>query len=214
MTMTEPRPAQADTRRARAAADPDRCSQCGAPLDEDQEWCLECGSSRTLIYTAPDWRVPVAIVLVVILLAIAGFAFALVRLSNNTANAAERHATQAVTDIARLNAAPSALRSPAAAANRVPAISSWSVGLSGWTVVLARYPARADAYARARMIAPTGTPVGVFDSSEHPAMTPGYWVVFSGRFPNRSLAATSAARLIAEGYTTAAAREVSPPGGL
>jgi hypothetical protein len=45
-------------------------------------------------------------------------------------------------------------------------------------------------------------------------MAPGYWIVFSGRFPDGDAARTSATQLIAEGYTTAVAREVSRPGGL
>ena len=226
MTMTEPARTEAwsaeagDERRARQADDRERCAQCGAPLDEDQEWCLECGSSRTLIYTAPDWRIPVGIVLVVIVLAIGGFAFALSRLSGTTA-AAPASAGRVSIASSGLHAAAVSSLVPAAGtsgrsglAGRIPAIASWPVGLSGWTVVLARYTSESAAYARAKVVAPTGTPVGVFDSSEHPAMTPGYWVVFSGRFPNRLEARAGAAHLVAEGYTTAVAREVSPPGGL
>jgi len=43
-----------------------RCRGCGAALEEDQEWCLECGAARTLIPAPPDWRAGVAIVLAVI----------------------------------------------------------------------------------------------------------------------------------------------------
>jgi hypothetical protein len=239
MTVTEPRyttSREADARRASSRDDQHRvpaddaghCAQCHAPLAEDQEWCLECGSSRTLIYAAPDWRVPVVIALVVILLAIGGFAFAITRLSDNSASAAQG-ASAAVGSAASLGPAAAGAGAASAAADsasqaatvsadgattRPGAIASWPVGLSGWTVVLDKYTSKTDAFARAHVIAPRGTPVGVFDSNDHPALKPGFWVVFSGRFPNRYEAAQSAAHLIAEGYTTAVARQVAKPGGL
>ena len=44
----------------------DRCLACGAPLAEDQEWCLECGAARTVIHRPPDWRIGLAIMLAVV----------------------------------------------------------------------------------------------------------------------------------------------------
>jgi hypothetical protein len=198
------------SRRDRTSAEPDRCAQCGAPLADDQEWCLECGSSRTLIYTAPDWRLPVAIVLAVIALAIAGFAFALARLTDNSAPAVTGGA------VAAASATPTAHRSGVTTAPTTTGsrIGGWPVGLSGWTVVLAKFKSEASAYARAQVIAAAGTPVGVFDSTDHPSMRPGKWIVFSGRFPSRADAQAAATPLIAGGYTRAVARQVAPPGGL
>ena len=43
-----------------------RCLVCGAPLADDQEWCLECGAARTVIHSPPDWRVGLAIMLAVV----------------------------------------------------------------------------------------------------------------------------------------------------
>jgi hypothetical protein len=60
----------------------DRCDVCGTPLVEGQEWCLECGASRTLIHPPPDWRTGLLIVVVVVALALAGFGYALNRLSD------------------------------------------------------------------------------------------------------------------------------------
>ncbi len=71
--------------RAEALSEPatggERCSGCGASLAEDQEWCLECGAARTLLRTPPDWRIPVAIVGVVVALVLIGLVIALVSLS-------------------------------------------------------------------------------------------------------------------------------------
>ena len=58
-----------------------RCQVCGAALAEDQEWCLECGAARTLLRPPPDWRIPVAIVAVVVALVLIGLLIALVSLS-------------------------------------------------------------------------------------------------------------------------------------
>ncbi|MHB8694829.1 MAG: SPOR domain-containing protein [Solirubrobacteraceae bacterium] len=199
------------SRRDRTTAEPDHCAQCGAPLAADQEWCVECGSSRTLIYTAPDWRVPVAVVLAVIALAIAGFAFALARLTDNSAPAVTGGAVAAAgaTHAARQ---PGVTAPPTTTGSR---IGDWPVGLSGWTVVLAKFKSEAAAYARAQVIAAAGTTaVGVFDSTDHPSMRPGHWIVFSGRFPSQADAQAAVAPLIAGGYTGAVARQVAPPGGL
>ena len=231
MTVTEPRHTDAwsaashEQHRPHRShePEPDHCAQCHAPLAQDQEWCLECGSARTLIYAAPDWRVPVVVALVVIVIMIAGFAFAITRLSDNSASAAQT-ANVALGNASQSGSSPAGASSGSGAqaasvnadgASAKPGtIAAWPVGLSGWTVVVDRYTAKTDAYSRARVIAPTGTPVGVFNSDEHPAMKPGFWIVFSGRFPNRYEAQLSAAHLVAEGYTTAIARQVAKPGGL
>ena len=59
----------------------ERCGACGATVAEDQEWCLECGAARTQLRRPPDWRIPVTIVAVVILLVVLGLLIALVSLS-------------------------------------------------------------------------------------------------------------------------------------
>ena len=70
-----PRPAAED------APPSERCAACGAPLTEDQEWCLECGTARTLLRRPPEWRVPAAIVAVIVMLVVIGLLIALVSLS-------------------------------------------------------------------------------------------------------------------------------------
>jgi hypothetical protein len=55
----EPAPAPAQT-----SGEP--CPACGASLEADQEWCVECGAARTRIEAAPDWRIGLAIVLAVV----------------------------------------------------------------------------------------------------------------------------------------------------
>jgi hypothetical protein len=204
--------------------DADRCAQCGQPLAEEQEWCLNCGSSRTLIYRPPDWRAPVLVVIAVIVIALAGFVFALTRLSNSATRSAAATATEsdAASTAAPSNAGasvsiPSRTTATTASTGHTTAttgLNGWPVGLDGWTVVLSRFTTETAADARAAEILPSDARVGVLDSSNHPSMHAGYWVVFSGRYPNRAEAQAAATTMIDNGYSTAHAREVAPPGGL
>ncbi len=172
------------------------CAQCGAALARDQEWCLECGTARTIIHRPPDWRIPVAIVGTVVLLALLGLAIALVNLSS----VANRGASATVTRTTRA-VAPAGL-----------AISTWPVGLPGWTVVLATRRDPAAARATATRIAAAGISVGILDTSRHAALQPGRWLVFSGRYPTKAAADAQAAALLAKGETGARARLVARPG--
>jgi hypothetical protein len=163
----------------RSLRDPheDRCSHCGAALDSDQEWCVDCGSARTLIHSAPDWRVGLAIVGGVIVVAVVVFVLVLSSVSSS-------------------GGGPSLAAT--VATHNVPApgsIPGWPVGLGGWTVSVTRTRTRAGAFARARRIAADGVQVGVLDSSLHPALPPGHWVVFSGRYPTQSQALAAATQL-------------------
>ncbi len=65
-----------------------RCESCRAPLAPDQEWCFQCGAARTVIHRPGNWRVPVALVALVVALVLAGLAIALVNLSNEANRAA------------------------------------------------------------------------------------------------------------------------------
>ena len=60
-----------------------RCPTCGAPAEPGQLVCLECGSRIALAYRRPpDWKLPAAIVAVVLLLALVTTAVALNRVGN------------------------------------------------------------------------------------------------------------------------------------
>ncbi len=188
----------------------DDCAHCGSPLRADQEWCLECGAARTLIHRPPDWRIAAAVIAVVVALALAAFAIALVNLSSNADQVAAtrpraKKSTAAVGPVATAAAAPSTATSTA--------IASWPVGLSGWTVALASSPSQNTANAAASRLAATGLSVGVLDSNQHPTMTPGLWIVFSGRYPDQAQATAAAVNLQSK-VSTAVARRVAPPGGL
>jgi septal ring-binding cell division protein DamX len=178
------------------------CVDCHNPLAADQEWCHECGRARTIIHHAPDWRIGAAIVLGVIALAAGVTVFALVRVSNG----ADRSAAVAL-------APPPSRPSPSVAGTPAAKLLSWPAGLGGWTVVLSSSSSRADARTTAATLAGSVPNLGVLNSSEHPSMSPGRWVVFSGRYPTKAEADSAAASLLSHGRSGAHARMVEPPGG-
>jgi SPOR domain len=192
---------------ARARDDDTLCPQCGAELANDQEWCLECGGARTLIHRGPDWRLPLAVIAAVIALAIGGFVVALITISNDSGNPAA-----AVTAI-HPRAAASSTGAGATTAGSPANVGAWPVGLPGWTVVLAAEHTRASAYRVAERVAGQGIDVGVLDSTQHPSLAPGYWVVFSGRYPTQAAARSASAQLVSLGQSHAHARLVGRPGG-
>lgn len=232
------------------------CAQCGAPLADDQEWCLECGTARTVIHEAPEWRIPVAIAGGLVALMAAGAVLALVVASNDVNRKAVFQPTRAsaVTSSPAVGAAPATpgatttpavaptapntptvargagdhagaaapeRRTTAAAPTRLSArrdksgitIAGWPARLGGWTVILTVNTTRAAAEGWARSIGARGIPVGVLKSSQHRSLTPGFWIVFSGRYPTGAAARLAARKLLAEGEPLAHAHMVAPPRG-
>jgi hypothetical protein len=187
------------------------CERCGAPLALDQEWCLECGQAQTVIHRAPDWRAGAALVLAVVALVAAGTAYALVKASDNASRSAA--AAQLPAASARTTAASTPSSTPAPAQVTGGPLLTWPAGLGGWTVVLDSSTSRASAQTAASGVAGKAPNLGLLNSSEHPSMTPGLWIVFSGRYPNSADAEAAAANLQAQGDSGARARMVEPPGG-
>jgi hypothetical protein len=60
-----------------AAPSGESCPACGAPLDADQEWCLECGAARTTLQNPPDWRIAAAVIVAVIVVVVVALVAAL-----------------------------------------------------------------------------------------------------------------------------------------
>jgi septal ring-binding cell division protein DamX len=79
---TEPAPAPAPAPRA--------CPRCGAGLTPDQEWCLNCGADvGARVAETPRWRVPVVIVGLLLVAALAAVALALVELADDDQQVAQ-----------------------------------------------------------------------------------------------------------------------------
>jgi SPOR domain len=83
----------------------------------------------------------------------------------------------------------------------------WPVGVTAWTVVIAtiekRGHPRAVAERRAHAVRALGLVPHVLDSSLHPRLRRGLWIVFAGRFSTRARALRAARQLQAAGATRA-----------
>jgi hypothetical protein len=90
---------------------PLRCPRCGAYVAPEQDWCLECGApARTRLAPTPNWRAPIALVAVVVLLAGLALAFAFTSLTSDDGNvtAATTAAPAQPNDTATQNSVPTA----------------------------------------------------------------------------------------------------------
>jgi hypothetical protein len=61
------------------------CPLCAGPLHRDQEWCLRCGAAaRTRLAATPNWRIPIAAIVAVIVLSLGVLSAALVDLAGSS----------------------------------------------------------------------------------------------------------------------------------
>lgn len=181
------------------------CGHCDNPLDAGQRWCHECGAATGLLHRVPDWRVGAAIVAGIVALAAAATVLALTRVSRSADRSAAAASSASIAPASR----PVASQAPASPGK----LLSWPAGLGGWTVVIASSTNESQARSTAGDLAGKVSALGLLDSSQHPSMTPGRWVVFSGRYPTAAEARAAAANLVAQGHPGAHARMVEPPGG-
>ena len=212
------------------------CPDCGASTNPGQEYCLECGhrlpadpraaglQRRPLASRAP-WVVLLATAAVAL---IAVSAVSAVRLADQDEGASTLIATSPQPEVLPASESvpagesvpttapeaappPPATRSPRAARRLVP----WPKDGSGWTIVLASVPIapgnREVAIRQARDAVDQGLrQVGVVTSSRFSSLHPGYLVVFSGVYANRSAAEQALSRARAAGYNAGYTREIVP----
>lgn len=187
------------------------CPTCGAQAEEGQLVCLQCGSRVALGYRRPpSWRVPVAIVVAVLLLAVAATAVAL----NKIGDDADREVGHAPITVKRSKGAgaekgkstaqekkgsttPAGQKpSPGAELVQRGSLYEWPRDLKAFTVVLVSTEDRvtADNFARA---ASEGAPakIGVIRGDDFKSLPKGSYVVFAGQYKDRPAAAEAAARL-------------------
>jgi hypothetical protein len=88
-----------------------RCPRCGAVVGPEQDWCLECGApARTRLAPTPNWRAPIALVAVVVLLAglVLAFAFTSLTSDDGKVTAATTAAPAQPNDTQTQNSVPTA----------------------------------------------------------------------------------------------------------
>lgn len=204
-----PGPAPADAVATEASL---ACANCGAPADAGQLMCLECGSRLALDYQRPpSWRLPAAVVAVVLLIAGIGVTIALAALTNDAPTTAAAPAattpppnsvpadtpptTPSATPAPTTSTTPTPAgggATPAPAADGTAAgtgtdatasPSGWPPGKSAFTVVLASMPTKAAAEDKLQKAKDAGiTTAAILNSDDFPTLNPGYWVVFDGQF--------------------------------
>jgi predicted amidophosphoribosyltransferase len=65
-----------------ASAPGETCPLCGAPLKQEQSWCLRCGAAaRTRLAAQPKWKVLAVVFVTVVVISLGVLAAALVKLA-------------------------------------------------------------------------------------------------------------------------------------
>jgi hypothetical protein len=220
-----------------ATPEPHACPNCGAPADAGQLMCLECGSRLALDYQrAPTWRLPAAIVGVVVLLAGIGVAIALAAVTNDANKTTAAAPTQPAPQSPPADTPPTASQptpspqptttaaTPAPAGGGTPtgtaatttptpapAPSGWPPGKSAFTVILASMPTKATAEDNLQKAKDAGiATAAILHSDDFPTLRAGYWVVFDGQYDTIAQATSQASTDQSKGeYSDAYPRFVS-----
>jgi hypothetical protein len=208
-----------DARAQAPATETLTCPNCGAPADHGQLMCLECGSRLALGYKRPpSWRLPAAVVAVVLLIAGIGVAIALAAVTDNATKTTAAAPTTPAAPNAPADAPPTGSQpTPAPAPSTTtpapsggaaagtssaatpapapaPAAEGWPPGKSGFTVILASMPTKAAADDKLNAAKAAGvTSAAILHSDDFPSLKPGYWVVFDGQYDTIDQAQTQAA---------------------
>lgn len=170
------------------------CPRCGAPMREDQEWCLQCGTGVGARVAAPrGWRVPMAVVGSLLALILVAAVLAIVELASGpeqvttTTTAPTPAPTAAAPTVPTPSPTPTPTVTPSpTTAGGSSAIGDWPAGKTGFTIVLESDSTRSAAEARARDLAGQGMSVGVLDTSGYKRFAPNRFVVFSGQYVTRA----------------------------
>jgi cell division septation protein DedD len=215
------------------------CPNCGAPAEPGQLMCLECGSRLALGYKRPpSWRLPAAIIGVVLLIAGLGVAIALSAANDNAskttaaapAQAAPAQSAPADTPPTASTPTPAPTSStptpaatpstpgttsttptPAPTTPTTPAATGWPPGKSAFTVILASMPSKAAADQKLAAAKAAGiSGAAILHSDDFPTLNSGYWVVFDGQYDSIDQAQSQASSDRGKGeFTDAYPRFVS-----
>jgi hypothetical protein len=202
----------------------DTCPACGGPAERGQLICLECGGRLGLDYRrAPGWKLPLAIVVVVVAALAAASWVGLHAITSNSdrevakagagkpsptphapARKSKRHAAKPK---AKARPKPKAKPKPKRAAKprgrakprrqaaRLPGVAGWPAGRDGYTVVLLSSDDRSSARSFAFTARQGGTRVGVLRSNDYPSLQKGFWMAFTGFYRTQPQAERAAAKM-------------------
>jgi len=207
------------------------CPRCGALIEPGQEYCLECGLRQPggglagAVGTRVRRRFPGRLLSILAALLVAavmtGVAILISRggdagpevidatgPASISAPTTETVPTEpATTAETETETTPTETEPPAA-----PQLVDWPPSQNGYTIVIASLPGsagRAQAVRKAREVLASKLPeVGVIDSGEFSSLHPGYYVVFSGIYPDQRAALQGIGRVQAL-YPAAYIRQIS-----
>jgi hypothetical protein len=210
------------------------CPDCGSPAEASQEYCLQCGHRlppdpvaagvprRTLASGGPAWTLLVTGVIALLAAAVV----AAVQLTTDEPRGILEATSPQPTVIPTTEAPEPTLTVPTTTTPpptppptqpppRADRVIEWPAGTDGWTLVLASIPEgagnRTVANRQARQAIDRGLrQVGVLVSSGYSSLHPGYLVVFSGVYSNRSAAEQALSRARVAGYRSAYTRQITP----
>jgi septal ring-binding cell division protein DamX len=198
------------------------CPRCGAPLEADQEWCLNCGTAvGTRIAPTPRWRVPVAIVGSVLVLLAAALVLTLIELGHDPQPVAKAPSAAAPTATPSVapddgaatpapTTAPEPTATPTPADGATPSVTPsegnatpegtpaapGATGLTEWPSGKTAWTvivASTKSRAEAEKKAKAaGIEAGVLHSDDFSSLRKGYWVVFEGQYPSQKAAQSAA----------------------
>jgi hypothetical protein len=209
------------------------CPRCGALVEPGQEYCLECGLRQpggglaATVGTAwqhrlPGWLLPILAALLVAAV-MTGVAILISRgnddgpeviaatgpssISMPSTETVPTEPTTTPETETETETTPTATEPPPA-----PELVDWPPSQNGYTIVIASLPAsagRAQAIRKAREVLAARLPeVGVIDSGEFSSLHPGYYVVFSGIYPDQRAALRGIGR-VQNLYPAAYMRQIS-----
>jgi cell division septation protein DedD len=79
-------------------------------------------------------------------------------------------------------------------------VAEWPDGAEGYTVIVYKFNAKADAKQKAQEVAAKGLPAGILNSDKYASLTPGSWLVYIGQFDSQKQAEKAAAKYENAGY--------------
>jgi hypothetical protein len=206
--------------------DSPRCPRCDAPLAPEQDWCLECGTAvTTRVVPPPGWRLPLIVGLAVLALLGVGVAVAVSSMSGDADRAASAPGSATGAPASTSTARP-ARRMPAVTAVAPPTrtvrttpttttptttetvpgaaeakgagpIPVWPAKTQAYTVVVPSNDGRRGADKEARRQIARGNRAGILKTDRFDFFTPGSWVVWVGRYPDRPAAEAKLKKLAA-----------------
>jgi hypothetical protein len=107
------------------------CPRCGAHVDDNQDWCLNCGdAARTRLVPTPNWRLPIAMTAIVAALALLAIAISFVQLTRDDAPVTPTAPAAATTTTAppATTAPPTTTTAPGATTTTAPGTTTAAPG--------------------------------------------------------------------------------------